>query len=146
MTPSLRPLHQLFAAVAHGVTLTSDLNDADTAAIREGVGREAVVVLPGSRLSPDEQTAFASRFGTLEPQNGMLTAGVAARVTPRLVDISNIDENDALHGRNDRRRMFALGDQLWHTDSSFKRTPASYSMLRLAEESNSYRTADSSRR
>jgi alpha-ketoglutarate-dependent 2,4-dichlorophenoxyacetate dioxygenase len=25
--------------------------------------------------------------------------------------------------------MFALGNQLWHTDSSFKQTPASYSLL-----------------
>jgi alpha-ketoglutarate-dependent 2,4-dichlorophenoxyacetate dioxygenase len=31
--------------------------------------------------------------------------------------------------REDRRRLFSLGNQLWHSDSSFKPTPAKYSLL-----------------
>jgi alpha-ketoglutarate-dependent 2,4-dichlorophenoxyacetate dioxygenase len=46
-----------------------------------------------------------------------------------LVDISNLDEKNAVLAAQDRRRMFALGNQLWHTDSSFKKTPAKYSLL-----------------
>ena len=30
---------------------------------------------------------------------------------------------------NDRKRMYALGNRLWHTDGSFRSTPAEYSML-----------------
>ena len=45
------------------------------------------------------------------------------------MDISNLDENNDVLNQADRRRMFALGNQLWHTDSSFKRTPAAYSLL-----------------
>jgi len=30
---------------------------------------------------------------------------------------------------DDRRRMYNLGNRLWHSDSSFKPTPAKYSML-----------------
>jgi alpha-ketoglutarate-dependent 2,4-dichlorophenoxyacetate dioxygenase len=44
-------------------------------------------------------------------------------------DISNLDENGEILGADDRRRMFNLGNRLWHTDSSFKSTPAKYSML-----------------
>ena len=83
----------------------------------------------GPTLTPEEQVAFASHFGPLESQNGVLTTGRSARVTPRLVDISNLDENNDVLNQADRRRMFALGNQLWHTDSSFKRTPAAYSLL-----------------
>jgi len=43
--------------------------------------------------------------------------------------ISNLDENGAVLSQHDRRRMFALGNQLWHTDASFKRIPAKYSLL-----------------
>ena len=32
--------------------------------------------------------------------------------------------------RDDRRRLFAIGNRLWHSDSSFKNTPAKYSLLR----------------
>jgi alpha-ketoglutarate-dependent 2,4-dichlorophenoxyacetate dioxygenase len=44
-------------------------------------------------------------------------------------DISNIDVDGKLLAADDRRRMFNLGNQLWHSDSSFKATPAKYSML-----------------
>jgi alpha-ketoglutarate-dependent 2,4-dichlorophenoxyacetate dioxygenase len=44
-------------------------------------------------------------------------------------DISNLDVDGSLLAADDRRRMFALGNQLWHSDSSFKATPAKYSML-----------------
>ena len=47
----------------------------------------------------------------------------------RLNDISNLDETGKLLAADDRRRMFALGNRLWHSDSSFKRVPAKYSML-----------------
>jgi alpha-ketoglutarate-dependent 2,4-dichlorophenoxyacetate dioxygenase len=46
-----------------------------------------------------------------------------------MADISNIDLDGKLLGADDRRRMFNLGNQLWHSDSSFKATPAKYSML-----------------
>ena len=31
--------------------------------------------------------------------------------------------------RDDRRRLFGLGNRLWHSDSSFKAVPAKYSLL-----------------
>jgi alpha-ketoglutarate-dependent 2,4-dichlorophenoxyacetate dioxygenase len=44
-------------------------------------------------------------------------------------DISNLDVDGSLLAADDRRRMFNLGNRLWHSDSSFKATPAKYSML-----------------
>src|SRR3546814_16987232 len=44
-------------------------------------------------------------------------------------DISNLDRNGEVLARDDRRRLFGLGNMLWHSDSSFKPTPAKYSLL-----------------
>jgi alpha-ketoglutarate-dependent 2,4-dichlorophenoxyacetate dioxygenase len=44
-------------------------------------------------------------------------------------DISNLDRDGGVLARDDRRRLFALGNMLWHSDSSFKPTPAKYSLL-----------------
>jgi alpha-ketoglutarate-dependent 2,4-dichlorophenoxyacetate dioxygenase len=44
-------------------------------------------------------------------------------------DISNLDKNNQLLARDDRRRLFGLGNRLWHSDSSFKAVPAKYSLL-----------------
>jgi len=117
-----------FGAPTSGVDLSRPIDAAEFAAIQAAVDRYGVLVLQGPRLTPDEQIAFAGRFGTLEPQNGVLTTGRPTRVTPKLVDLSNLDENDGLLSQADQRRTFALGNQLWHTDSSFKHMPAAYSL------------------
>jgi alpha-ketoglutarate-dependent 2,4-dichlorophenoxyacetate dioxygenase len=46
-----------------------------------------------------------------------------------LGDISNLSKNNEVLARDDRRRLFGLGNQLWHSDSSFKPVPAKYSIL-----------------
>jgi alpha-ketoglutarate-dependent 2,4-dichlorophenoxyacetate dioxygenase len=129
MTISIDRLHPLFAARVNGVDLFRPIDPVDFETILAAVNTYGVLVFQGPKLTPEEQVAFAAVFGPLEPQNGVLKTGREARVTPKLVDISNLDENNAVLNQADRRRMFALGNQLWHTDSSFKQTPASYSLL-----------------
>ncbi len=51
------------------------------------------------------------------------------RVTPKLVDISNLTPNNAIWAADDRLRRLSQANQLWHTDSSFKRLPARMLML-----------------
>ena len=46
-----------------------------------------------------------------------------------MADVSNLDRDGKPLARADRRRMFNLGNQLWHSDSSFRATPAKYSIL-----------------
>ncbi len=124
-----RQLHPLFVAEAPGLDLRQPLGTAAIAELGAAIDRDAVLVFRGERLSEDEQLAFSTRFGSIAGQNGVLQTGVKRRVSEQLVDISNLDENNRVLGAMDRRRMFALGNQLWHTDSSFKRIPAKYSLL-----------------
>jgi alpha-ketoglutarate-dependent 2,4-dichlorophenoxyacetate dioxygenase len=44
-------------------------------------------------------------------------------------DISNLDVHGQVMARDNRRRLFNLGNQLWHSDSSFKDVPAKFSLL-----------------
>src|SRR5438552_17379683 len=46
-----------------------------------------------------------------------------------LGDISNLDENGEIMQSDHRRRMYGLGNRLWHTDASFQDPPGRYSML-----------------
>ena len=73
--------------------------------------------------------AFSERFGPLEET--IKSAGKQNRLHPNLVDLSNIDpdHDDRLMGWNDRRMLYQSGNQLWHTDSSFKPVPAMASLL-----------------
>lgn len=132
MAISVRQLHPLFVGEVSGLDLSGPTDAADFAAVQAAIDQHAVLVFHGPRLSQEAQVAFASHFGPLEPQNGVLTTNVKARISRQLVDISNLDENSTVLGQQDRRRMFALGNQLWHTDSSFK-IPAAYSLLHAHE-------------
>lgn len=127
MPIAVEKLHPLFAARISGVDLTEQLSDDTRGAIQAALDQYGVLVFPGVPLTEDQQADFAENFGQLERSNFIMK--VKARIGGRLADISNIDENDQVFGEDDRRRMFSLGNQLWHTDSSFKQIPAKYSML-----------------
>jgi len=47
--------------------------------------------------------------------------------------LSNLDPEGRVLARADRRNLFNLGNQLWNTDSSFKRIPAKCSLLSAGE-------------
>ena len=58
-----------------------------------------------------------------------LRAANEARLPTTFADVSNLDKTNTPFARDDRRRLFAIGNRLWHSDSSFKTTPAKYSLL-----------------
>jgi alpha-ketoglutarate-dependent 2,4-dichlorophenoxyacetate dioxygenase len=126
MALSVKPLHPLFAGEATGIDLTQALDAATVAAIATAMDRYAVLVFPGQPITGEQQVAFSERFGDLEtPRKAYRTALTANKVS----DVSNLDADNKVLARGDAQRMYTLGNQLWHTDSSFKLRPATYSML-----------------
>ena len=128
-----KPLHPLFAAELTGADLAAGIDMATRDAIECAMDRYAVTVLPSQRLDDDKQTAFASLYGPLEaaPQVHSSGGGAAsARIRHRnIFDISNLDENGSILPLDDQRRAYRLGNELWHTDSSFRQKSATWSML-----------------
>ena len=49
--------------------------------------------------------------------------------TDELVDVGNLDENGDIHAAADPRRAFHKGNLLWHSDVTFDRIRATYSIL-----------------
>jgi alpha-ketoglutarate-dependent 2,4-dichlorophenoxyacetate dioxygenase len=129
MQLELRPLHPLFAAEAIGVDLRSPPGAALAAEVHAAMDRYAVLVLRGQPIDDDEQLAFARALGTPEHTPALVDLKKRRLRHSEMVDISNLEVDGSILAANDRRRMFNLGNRLWHTDSSFKATPATYSML-----------------
>ena len=118
-----------FAGVAEGFDLTRTLTDDEVRAISSGMDRFAVLVFHDQKLTDEQQLAFSRRFGELEQATGDIAQGAQRRLSMELNDISNLDREGKVVERDDRRRLFGLGNMLWHSDSSFKATPAMYSLL-----------------
>ena len=130
MTLSIRPLNPEFAGKVSGVDITRPLSRYEVDAIEAGMDRYAVLVFHDHRLTDDEQRAFTRNFGSLESSPGGHIATAAERRLPLdMQDASNLDRDQKPLGRDDRRRMFNLGNRLWHSDSSYRAMPAKYSLL-----------------
>jgi alpha-ketoglutarate-dependent 2,4-dichlorophenoxyacetate dioxygenase len=130
MTLSIRPLNPEFAGEVSCVDITRPLSRDEVDAIETGMDRYAVLVFHDHRLTDDEQRAFTRNFGSLESSPGGHIATAAERRLPLdMQDASNLDKDQKPLGRDDRRRMFNLGNRLWHSDSSYRAMPAKYSLL-----------------
>jgi alpha-ketoglutarate-dependent 2,4-dichlorophenoxyacetate dioxygenase len=112
-----------------GVDLTRPLSDAEVDAIHAGMNHFGVLVFHDQHLEDEQQIAFSRQLGQLEEATGDIMSENDRRLSMALNDISNLDKHGELLPRDDRRRLFGLGNMLWHSDSSFKDVPAKYSLL-----------------
>jgi alpha-ketoglutarate-dependent 2,4-dichlorophenoxyacetate dioxygenase len=127
---SIRQVHPVFIGEVSGVDLRQPLSKTDVAAIEAGMDRYAVLIFRDQNITDDQQMAFTQNFGEIEnAKGGNITKDDEYRLKKGMVDVSNLDKDGKPLPRDDRRRMFNLGNRLWHSDSSFRAKPAKYSIL-----------------
>jgi len=119
------PLGPGFAAELRGVTL-GDIaaDDASYAAARAAFEQHSVLVFRGQQVADEGQFAFSRRFGPPEVTKvGSLGTG------SHFVILSTIGPDGKVVPPDHRYALRNKANQLWHTDSSFKRVPALTSVL-----------------
>jgi alpha-ketoglutarate-dependent 2,4-dichlorophenoxyacetate dioxygenase len=127
---SMRQIGPCLAAEVEGLDLGRSLTPDEVAAIHAGMDRYAVLVFHDQKLDDEAQLAFTRSLGEIEHAIGTsLRAASELRLPTTFADVSNLDKDHKVFGRDDRRRLFAIGNRLWHSDSSFKTVPAKYSLL-----------------
>ena len=126
MNLSVKRLHPLFAAELRGPDLSRPIDAATQRAIEHAMDEYAVAVLPDQRLDDAHQIAFARLYGPLEVaplvKGKTGTRGLGGkRIQHReIFDISNLDDDGNILAVDDARATYQQGNQLWHTDSSFR--------------------------
>jgi len=131
MAIEVTPLHPTLGAEVRGVDLTRPVMPAVFDEIEAAFNRHGILLFPEQPVTDEQQLAFSGLFGPLEVNPNY--AGAKMRLRPDVADISNLDPEGRVLPRDDRRNLFNLGNQLWHTDSSFKRIPAKCSLLSARE-------------
>jgi alpha-ketoglutarate-dependent 2,4-dichlorophenoxyacetate dioxygenase len=130
MALTFRKLHPHFVAEVSPVDLRRVRDEETLAAIRGGMDEFAVLVFHDQPFTDAEQLDFAQRFdGALHTKLGSSAIQKNRFGNEALGDISNLDENGEIMKSDSRRRMYGLGNRLWHTDASFQDPPGRYSML-----------------
>jgi len=119
------PLGPGFAAELRGVTIHDvAASDAAYAAVRAAFEEHSVLVLRDQDVTDEAQLAFSRRFGPLE----VTKVGSEGDGT-NLVVLKTLDDKGNVVPEDHRLALENKANQLWHTDSPFKRLPALASVL-----------------
>ena len=116
-----------FAAEVLNLDLGTSLSDEEFASIRDAFYKYAVLVLRDQNINDDQQIAFSERFGALETSLGFDQYGGVAR--PENSRISNVGDDNQIRPHDHEKSRYHRGNNLWHSDSSFKPIPANISLL-----------------
>ncbi len=138
MSLTIEPLDRIhrpfFAGVVSGCDAARPLSPEDITSLHAGMDRFGVLVFHDQQIDDNQQIAFSRSLGPLEQATGdIVVAPEDRRLSMDVNDISNLDKHNRVLARDDRRRLFELGNRLWHSDSSFKPVPAKYSILSARE-------------
>ncbi len=120
----LTPLTNVFGMQVGDVRITPDLDDETFAGIERAFEAHSLLLFRNQEMDEAAQVAFSRRFGPLEST----LAGVAG-AGGEIVRVSNLMPDGSLKAPTSHLALFARANLFWHTDSSFKATPAKASLL-----------------
>src|SRR5260221_775400 len=121
----LVPLGRGLGVEVKGVTMLDVASDAEAyKAVRSAFEAHSLLVFRDQPIADDIQVAYSRAFGPLELTKvaSLGAGGFYSRLTNR-------GQNGEIVRPDDRQVLVAKANALWHTDSSFKKTPALASVL-----------------
>jgi alpha-ketoglutarate-dependent taurine dioxygenase len=130
MPISFKPLHQHFAAEVRDFDMRLPIDHATARMFERAIHRHGILVFPAQRVDDAQQLAFTANFGPPDIGRKKAVKSADSRIPEEMIDLSNLDENGYVIDPDHRRVLSLLGTRLWHTDSSYQRPAAKYSMLR----------------
>jgi len=133
----IRPLHPVFVGEVSGVDLRKPLAAETVAAIHAGMDRFGILVFHDQLMTPEQQRAMTGQLGTLELGFARVVhnRGEEPPAAPprtgyaEVADMSHLDADGKLVDRTSRKIVNNMANQLWHSDSSFQKPSAKYSLL-----------------
>ena len=131
MSLSFQPLTPVFAAEATGIDLRQPIDAATAERIEAAMNQFGVLVFRRQKLDEDQQMAFTRWFGPLDRGFARVRNASSRFKTPHLADISNVDFNGDVVPPGHAKRTGSLANQLWHSDSSFQKPSAKFSILTI---------------
>ena len=126
----IEPLHRDFGARVTGVDLTQTLDEDTVAGLHAAIDEYSVLHFPDQAMSDEAQLALTQQLG--EPEEGHVTFGTTGKIH-YLATIGNVIDADKKRDETDPRTRSQKGNNLWHSDSSFRQVPSYVSILHAYE-------------
>ena len=122
------PVHPEFGARVCGVNLSLPLDDASFRQIDEALNQYSFLLFENQQMDDQTQLDITRRFGQLEEEH--VSYYSRGEIT-YIGTVGNIDERG--NKVSARQIKASTGNEMWHSDSSFREIPAMYSILAAYE-------------
>jgi len=124
------PLHVDFGARITGVDLASPLSDDEIVELRWAIDQYSVLHFPDQAMSDEAQLALTAQLG--EPEEGHVLFGRTGEVQ-FVGTIGNVVDDETQRDESHPQTLNQKGNNLWHSDSSFRQVPSYVSILHAYE-------------
>ena len=126
----IEPLNAPFGARIAGLDLTADLSDEDVDAIRAAIDAYSFLCFPEQPMTDEAHLAFTRRLG--QPEAEHVTLGKTGKVV-YLGTVGNIADDGSRRDSTHPRTRYQTGNEMWHSDSSFRQVPSFVSITHAYE-------------
>ena len=125
---NIEPLHAEFGARISGIDLSRPLDDEIFEQIDAAINRNSLLLFESQHMNDDAHLEFTRRFGELEEEHVSYYSRGEVTYIGR---VGNIDDDG--NKVSSRQIKASTGNEMWHSDSSFREIPAMYSILAAYE-------------
>lgn len=126
----LTPLHADFGTRVSGVDLTRPLSNDELDDIRQAIDAYSLLCFPGQNMTDDAHLAFTRLLGAPEAEH--ITWGKTGEVK-YFGTVGNVLDDGTKQDNAHVGTKYQSGNNLWHSDSSFRQTPSYVSILHAYE-------------
>jgi alpha-ketoglutarate-dependent 2,4-dichlorophenoxyacetate dioxygenase len=133
MSFSVEPLHGEFGARITGIELTAALDDAVVAEIRAAIDEYSFLCIPDQSFDDEKHLAFTRLLG--EPEANHVKLGQEG-IVDYFGTIGNVRQDGTALGNDDKVIVRLTGNNVWHSDSSFRPVPSFVSIMCVYEVPN----------
>jgi len=123
-------LHDDFGARVRGIDLSGDLSDGEVAQIRNAIDTYSLLCFPEQDMTDEKHLAFTRLLG--EPEAEHITWGKTGEVE-YFGTVGNVLDDGTKQDNANAGTKYQSGNNLWHSDSSFRDVPSYVSILHAYE-------------
>ena len=120
------PLHADFGVAITGLDAAGPQTPDTVEMIKKAIDYYSFVVFPNQSFTDDLQLAFTQSLG--EPEESHVTLGEEGRVE-YFGTIGNVQADGTAIGNSHPKTVFKTGNNMWHSDSSFRPVPSYVSIM-----------------
>ncbi|MFP6757604.1 MAG: TauD/TfdA family dioxygenase [Alphaproteobacteria bacterium] len=117
---TIEPLHEDFGGRVGGIDLGAPLTESAVTEIHAAIDRYSLLWFPDQPIDDERQLAFTRCLGEPEPNHVKLGQD---GVIDYFGTIGNVQPDGSAIGNTHKRTIHLTGNNMWHSDSSFRPVP-----------------------